>query len=123
MTDEDRSGGGRRCGHHRVTAATLLDQYGVECLILERRGPIYAQSRAVALDDEVHRILARLGLRDEFAAIIRSQGLRLVGPTMRVLAATAPRARPEGTGHRQPDAPLRRSGLVIRPRLRRTLAG
>ena len=70
-----------------LTAATLLAQYGVECVILERWNSIYPQPRAVALDDEVHRILARLGLRDEFAAISRPhRGLRLVDRSMRVLA-------------------------------------
>jgi 3-(3-hydroxy-phenyl)propionate hydroxylase len=70
-----------------LTAATLLGQYGVECLVLERWGSVYPQPRAVALDDEVHRILARLGLRDEFAAISRPhRGLRLVDRRMRVLA-------------------------------------
>ncbi|WP_200208006.1 bifunctional 3-(3-hydroxy-phenyl)propionate/3-hydroxycinnamic acid hydroxylase MhpA [Micromonospora coerulea] len=70
-----------------LTAATLLAQYGVECLILERWDSVYPLPRAVALDDEVHRILARLGLRDEFAAISRPhRGLRLVDRTMRVLA-------------------------------------
>lgn len=70
-----------------LTAATLLAQYGVECLLLERWESIYPQPRAVALDDEVHRILARLGLRDEFAAISRPhRGLRLLDRNMRVLA-------------------------------------
>ncbi|MET8833196.1 bifunctional 3-(3-hydroxy-phenyl)propionate/3-hydroxycinnamic acid hydroxylase [Micromonospora sp. NPDC004540] len=70
-----------------LTAATLLAQYGVECLILERWESIYPQPRAVALDDEVHRILARLGLREEFAAISRPhRGLRLLDQNMRVLA-------------------------------------
>jgi len=70
-----------------LTAATLLGQYGVECLVLERWGSVYPQPRAVALDDEVHRILARLGLRDDFAAISRPhQGLRLLDRRMRVLA-------------------------------------
>ncbi|WBB89985.1 FAD-dependent monooxygenase [Verrucosispora sp. WMMC514] len=70
-----------------LTAATLLAQYGVECLILERWDSTYPQPRAVALDDEVHRILARLGLGDEFAAISRPHlGLRLLDRDMRVLA-------------------------------------
>ncbi|WP_460492106.1 hypothetical protein [Dactylosporangium cerinum] len=48
---------------------------------------MYPQPRAVALDDEVHRILARIGLRDEFAAISRPhKGLRLLDRRMRVLA-------------------------------------
>jgi 3-(3-hydroxy-phenyl)propionate hydroxylase len=70
-----------------LTAATLLAQRGVECLVLERWEAIYAQPRAVHLDDEVYRILGRLGIRDEFAAISRPcRGLRLVEPDMTVLA-------------------------------------
>jgi 3-(3-hydroxy-phenyl)propionate hydroxylase len=70
-----------------LTAATLLAQSSVECLVLERWDSIYPQPRAVHLDDEVYRILARMGLHDEFAAISRPcHGLRLVDPNMRVLA-------------------------------------
>ncbi|MEU7895301.1 bifunctional 3-(3-hydroxy-phenyl)propionate/3-hydroxycinnamic acid hydroxylase [Nonomuraea sp. NPDC049152] len=70
-----------------LTAATLLGQYGVECLVLERWESIHPGPRAVALDDEVYRILARLGVRDEFAAIAwPHRGLRLVDATLRVLA-------------------------------------
>jgi 3-(3-hydroxy-phenyl)propionate hydroxylase len=69
-----------------LTAATLLGQYGVECLVLERWESIYPRPRAVALDDEVYRILARLGIRDQFAAISwPCHGLRLVDRDMRVL--------------------------------------
>ncbi len=69
-----------------VTAGTLLTQYGVSCLVLERHPGIYAQPRAVHCDDEVCRILARLGVYDEFAAITRQGlGLRLLDPNMRVL--------------------------------------
>jgi 3-(3-hydroxy-phenyl)propionate hydroxylase len=70
-----------------ITAATLLAQYGVHTLVLDRWGDVYPQPRAVHLDDEVHRIIARLGIADEFAAISRpAQGLRLLDTTMRVLA-------------------------------------
>lgn len=70
-----------------LTAATLLAQYGVECLVLDRWEAIYPQPRAVHLDEEVYRVMARLGLGDEFAAISRpGQGLRLVDRTRRVLA-------------------------------------
>jgi 3-(3-hydroxy-phenyl)propionate hydroxylase len=101
-----------------LTAATLLAQYGIECLVLDRWGSAYPQPRAVALDDEVHRILARLGLRDAFAAISRPhRGLRLVDRTMRVLAEfprdTAPgrHGYPQGSMFDQPDleAILRRN--------------
>ncbi|MFG1658235.1 bifunctional 3-(3-hydroxy-phenyl)propionate/3-hydroxycinnamic acid hydroxylase [Micromonospora chersina] len=101
-----------------LTAATLLAQYGVECLILERWESIYPQPRAVALDDEVHRILARLGLRDEFAAISRPHlGLRLLDRDMRVLAefrrdvAEGRHGYPQGSLFDQPEleAILRRN--------------
>ncbi|MBX7267418.1 bifunctional 3-(3-hydroxy-phenyl)propionate/3-hydroxycinnamic acid hydroxylase [Micromonospora sp. Llam7] len=70
-----------------LTAATLLAQYGVGCLVLERWASVYPLPRAVALDDEVHRVLARLGIREEFAAVSRPhRGLRLVDRSMRVLA-------------------------------------
>ncbi len=70
-----------------LTAATLLAQYDIPCLVLDRWDSIYPQPRAVHLDDEVYRILARLGIRDEFAAISRPcRGLRLVEPDLTVLA-------------------------------------
>ncbi len=70
-----------------VTAATLLGQYGVECLVLDRWDGVYPQPRAVHLDDEVYRILARVGIADEFAAVTRpTLGLQLVDRNHRVLA-------------------------------------
>ncbi|HUO41018.1 MAG TPA: bifunctional 3-(3-hydroxy-phenyl)propionate/3-hydroxycinnamic acid hydroxylase [Mycobacterium sp.] len=80
-----------------ITAATLLAQYGVECLVLDRHDTVYPLPRAVHADDEIYRILARLGIGDEFAAHRRSaQGLRLLDTDMRVLAelkrSTAPSA-------------------------------
>ena len=61
-----------------VTAATLLAQYGVDCLVLDRWPGVYPQPRAVHLDDEIYRIIARLGIAEEFAAISRpTLGLRL----------------------------------------------
>jgi 3-(3-hydroxy-phenyl)propionate hydroxylase len=70
-----------------TTAATLLAQYGIRCLVLDRWETVYPAPRAVHVDDEICRILARLGIYDEFAAISRpTQGLRLLDPGMRVLA-------------------------------------
>ncbi len=70
-----------------ATVATLLAQYGVECLILDRWSQVYPQPRAVHLDDEVFRTVARLGIADEFAAISRpALGLRLLNRSMTVLA-------------------------------------
>jgi 2-polyprenyl-6-methoxyphenol hydroxylase-like FAD-dependent oxidoreductase len=62
-----------------ITAATLLAQYGLECLVLDRWPGVYPQPRAVHLDDEIYRVIARLGIADEFAAISRpTLGLRLL---------------------------------------------
>jgi 3-(3-hydroxy-phenyl)propionate hydroxylase len=70
-----------------ITAATLLAQYGVKCLVLDRWLGVYPQPRAVHLDDEIYRVIARLGIADEFAAISRpTLGLRLLDNRFRVLA-------------------------------------
>lgn len=70
-----------------IAAATLLGQYGVETLVLDRHETVYPLPRAVHADDEVFRILARLGVGEEFAAHSRpAHGLRLVDSQMRVLS-------------------------------------
>ncbi|TVT46887.1 bifunctional 3-(3-hydroxy-phenyl)propionate/3-hydroxycinnamic acid hydroxylase, partial [Amycolatopsis rhizosphaerae] len=70
-----------------LAAATLLAQHGVECTVLERWESVYPQPRAVHLDDEVYRILARLGVAEEFAAVSwHCHGLRLLDPRLRTLA-------------------------------------
>ncbi|MGZ5404180.1 MAG: bifunctional 3-(3-hydroxy-phenyl)propionate/3-hydroxycinnamic acid hydroxylase MhpA, partial [Nocardioides sp.] len=70
-----------------VTAATLLGQYGVDCLVLDRWDGVYPQPRAVHLDDEIYRILVRLGIAEEFAAVSRpTRGLQLIDRNHRVLA-------------------------------------
>lgn len=70
-----------------ITAATLLAQYGIPTLVLDRWDGVYPQPRAVHLDDEVYRIVERLGVGAEFSAISRpALGLRLLDPRMRVLA-------------------------------------
>lgn len=70
-----------------VTAATLLAQYGIPSLLLDRWESVYPQPRAVHLDDEIRRIITWLGIGDEFAAISRpALGLRLVDPDLRTLA-------------------------------------
>jgi 3-(3-hydroxy-phenyl)propionate hydroxylase len=69
-----------------ITAATLLAKYGIQTLVLDRWEDVYPQPRAVHADDEVFRILAALGIRNEFAAISRpALGLRLLDANMRVL--------------------------------------
>jgi 2-polyprenyl-6-methoxyphenol hydroxylase-like FAD-dependent oxidoreductase len=70
-----------------ITAATLLAQYGVDSLLLDRWHGVYPQPRAVHLDDEIYRVIARLGIAEEFAAISRpTLGLRLLDDRFRVLA-------------------------------------
>jgi len=70
-----------------VTAATLLGQYGVDCLVLDRWNGVYPQPRAVHLDDEIYRILVRLGIGKQFAAVSRAtRGLRLIDRNHRVFA-------------------------------------
>ena len=93
-----------------ITAATLLAQYGIESLVLDRYAQMYSRPRAVHLDDEVYRIVHRLGIADEFAAISRAAlGLRLLDPQMRVLAefdrdpARAPHGYPEANMFDQPE--------------------
>jgi 3-(3-hydroxy-phenyl)propionate hydroxylase len=70
-----------------VTAATLLADYGISCMVLDRWDSVYPQPRAVHLDDEINRIVARLGVAEEFAAISRpALGLRLLDQDLGVLA-------------------------------------
>lgn len=70
-----------------VAAATFLAQHGVQCVVLDRWAEVYPQPRAVHLDDEVMRIVGRLGIAERFAAISRpAQGLQLRDPNMNVLA-------------------------------------
>ena len=70
-----------------VTAATLLGQYGVNCLVLDRWDGVYPQPRAVHLDDEIYRVLVRLGIAEQFAAVSRpTRGLQLVDRNHRVFA-------------------------------------
>ncbi|MEC3916417.1 bifunctional 3-(3-hydroxy-phenyl)propionate/3-hydroxycinnamic acid hydroxylase MhpA [Nocardia sp. CDC160] len=74
-------------GPSGLTAATLLAQYGIESLVLERWEGVYPQPRAVHLDGEIRRIIETLGIGAGFDAIARpALGLRLVDPRHRVLA-------------------------------------
>ncbi len=70
-----------------VTAATLLGQYGVNCLVLDRWDGVFPQPRAVHLDDEIYRVLVRLGIAEQFAAVSRpTRGLQLIDRNHRVFA-------------------------------------
>ena len=70
-----------------VTVATLLGQYGVDCLLLDRWEGAYPQPRAVHLDDEIFRVLVRLGIAEQFSAVSRpTRGLQLIDRNHRVFA-------------------------------------
>ncbi|MCQ4121038.1 bifunctional 3-(3-hydroxy-phenyl)propionate/3-hydroxycinnamic acid hydroxylase MhpA [Rhodococcus tibetensis] len=70
-----------------MVAASLLARFGVDCLVLDRWTDVFAQPRAVHLDDEVYRILGELGLADDFASISRpGHGLRLIDRRLRTIA-------------------------------------
>jgi 3-(3-hydroxy-phenyl)propionate hydroxylase len=85
-----------------MTAATLLAQQGIECLLLDRHETVYPLPRAVHADDEIFRILTRLGVGDEFAAHRRSAlGLRLIDTDMRVLAELKRSPQPSANGYPQ----------------------
>ncbi|MFI8975168.1 bifunctional 3-(3-hydroxy-phenyl)propionate/3-hydroxycinnamic acid hydroxylase [Nocardia asteroides] len=70
-----------------LSAATLLAQYGIKSLVLERWDGVYPQPRAVHLDGEIRRVLERLGVGEEFDQLSRpALGLRLVDADQHVLA-------------------------------------
>ena len=104
-----------------VTAATLLGQYGVECLVLDRWDGVYPQPRAVHLDDEIYRILARLGIADQFAAVSRpTRGLQLIDRNHRVFAVfdRAGDRRPARAPEGQHVRPARASSSLLRTNLK-----
>lgn len=70
-----------------VTAAILLGQAGIATLVLDRWTEVFAKPRAVHLDDEVFRILGRLGVEREVRAITRmALGQRLLSATHATIA-------------------------------------
>jgi 3-(3-hydroxy-phenyl)propionate hydroxylase len=70
-----------------ATAAILLGLAGVRTLVLDRWPDVYPQPRAAHLDDEVYRIVASLGVAEDFARIsIPGAGLRLLSPDHKTLA-------------------------------------
>ncbi len=67
-------------------AALELARHGTPSVVIDRWEGVYPQPRAVHLDDEVLRILDRLGVAERFAAISRpGGGLRMVDADLRVL--------------------------------------
>src|ERR1700741_1084834 len=85
-----------------IPAATLLGQYGIPTLVLDRHETVYPLPRAVHADDEIYRILARLGVGDEFAAHRRpAHGLRLLDGDFHVLAELKRSTEPSANGYPQ----------------------
>lgn len=85
-----------------ATVAILLAQYGVRTVILDRWDGVYPQPRAVHMDDEVCRVVARLGLAEQFAAISRpAHGLQLRDHDHRILAEFHRDIAPSGNGYPQ----------------------
>ena len=69
------------------TAALLLADFGMSVTLLERRTQPYPLPRAVHLDDEVARILDRVGVSEGFLARSRpGSGLRLLDARHHVMA-------------------------------------
>ncbi|PWW66655.1 3-(3-hydroxy-phenyl)propionate hydroxylase [Actinokineospora spheciospongiae] len=69
-----------------LTSAILLARRGVRSVVLERHRDVYPLPRAVHLDDEVVRILQRVGVAEGFRAISRPvAGLRLVDGGLRTI--------------------------------------
>jgi 3-(3-hydroxy-phenyl)propionate hydroxylase len=109
-----------------VTAATLLASYGVEALVLDRWSGVYPQPRAVHMDDEVCRIVAYLGIAEQFAKISRpGLGLRLLDDALTPLAefkrddACGRNGFPQANMFDQPDfEQLLRDNLADYPRVR-----
>ncbi|MCD0449669.1 bifunctional 3-(3-hydroxy-phenyl)propionate/3-hydroxycinnamic acid hydroxylase [Actinocorallia sp. API 0066] len=108
-----------------LTCASLLDLYGVDSLVLERHEDVYPLPRAVHLDDEVFRLLQRVGAAEGFARVSRpAQGMRLVDGRLRTIAefrrdsASGVHGWPQANLFDQPDLEgLLRAGLAHRPRV------
>ncbi|MEU0967436.1 bifunctional 3-(3-hydroxy-phenyl)propionate/3-hydroxycinnamic acid hydroxylase [Streptomyces sp. NPDC005917] len=105
-----------------VLAALLLARRGVRSLLLERHRDVYPLPRAVVVDDEVRRILQRVGVHEEFAAIARpARGLRLLDARHRVIVEFARSAHghhgfPQTSMFDQPELErLLRDALARRP--------
>ncbi|MFK4297783.1 3-(3-hydroxy-phenyl)propionate hydroxylase [Arthrobacter sp. GAS37] len=110
-------------GPSGLAVATLLGMYGVECLVLDRWEGVYPLPRAVHLDDEVYRILNRIGVATQFAGLSRpARGLRLLTPGHQVIAEfqrstdSGAHGYPQANMFDQPDLEqLMRDNLRIMP--------
>ncbi len=106
-----------------VAVATLLAQHGVASTVVDRHDAPYPRPRAVHLDGESVRILQRIGVGEEFAAISRpATGLRLLDARLRPFAefrrdrAPGPHGHPEANLFDQPDLEaLLRANLARHP--------
>ena len=86
-----------------ASAAIMLAQRGIECLLLDRWRDVYPLPRAVHFDDEVFRIFAQLGIAEQVRAISRPlPGMQLVDARHRVLAELT--RDPSGQVHGYPAA-------------------
>jgi 3-(3-hydroxy-phenyl)propionate hydroxylase len=98
-----------------ASAAIMLAQRGIECLLLERWPQVYPLPRAVHFDDEVFRVLAGLGVAERVRAISRpAPGMQLVDARLRVLAEFT--RDPSGQVHGHPQA-----NMFDQPELERVL--
>ena len=69
-----------------LTAAALLAEQGVACIVVERRTDVSALPRAVHLDDETMRILQQVGVMEQFLPLTRpALGMRLVDAQLRTM--------------------------------------
>ena len=86
-----------------ASAAIMLAQRGIECLLLDRWRDVYPLPRAVHFDDEVFRIFGRMGIAEQVRAISRPlPGMQLVDGHHRVLAELT--RDPSGQVHGYPAA-------------------
>ncbi|MHA6783009.1 bifunctional 3-(3-hydroxy-phenyl)propionate/3-hydroxycinnamic acid hydroxylase [Pseudonocardia saturnea] len=88
-----------------LAVAGLLAQHGVAVTVLDRYAEPYPRPRAVHLDGEAVRVLQRLGVHEQFAAISRpATGLRLLDASLRPFAVFRRDTGPGRHGH--PEANL-----------------
>ena len=93
-----------------ASAAIMLGQRGIECLLLDRWRDVYPLPRAVHFDDEVFRIFAEMGIADQVRAISRPlPGMQLVDGRHRVLAEFARDPPGRRTAFRRPTCSTSRS--------------
>src|ERR1700722_3663290 len=84
------------------TTALLLADFGIPVTLLERHSQPHPLPRAVHLDDEVARILDRIGVSEGFLARSRpGSGLRLLDAGHRVMAEFSRERKPGAHGFPQ----------------------